>query len=380
MRADPGSRPKAQAKTARKPTLPMVIKLPDWPDGDRQLWEAGQWLNTKPRKSGFGSKLQPVSIRNAMKSYGRYLAALRDAGDLHAMDAPAERVIPHRVSGFVTALREKGNKGNTIKVRLMEISTAMRIMQPATDLTWLTRPGGYSLDFLLPQEPQDFPIIPSPVLYRWGLELMDEASADEVMSFECDREFRDGLIIAILACRAPRLRTLAGIRIGQQLKKIGEEFWLCFAKTDVKNRKAIEYSLPENLTSYIQEYLDEVRPRMLGLVRTDWLWVIEQHAPFKDIGIAKMIERRSLQRFGHAFGPHRFRHYLATTLAEEDPKNPGLAAALLGVTEAVVAEHYRRVKQIRVAIQLQKQLADERDRTRLLAEREMNRGVLEPAD
>ena len=375
MRADSNSKSKAHAKMGRKPALPMVIKLEDWPEGDRRLWEAGQWLHTKPRKLGFGSKLQPVSIRNAMKSYGRYLAVRRDAGDLHPAETPAERVIPHRVSGFVTALREQGNKPNTIKTRLMELSTAVRIMQPETDLAWLTRPGGYSLDSLLPQEPQDFPIIPSPVLYRWGLGLMDESASREVMSFEDDRAFRDGLIIAILACRAPRLRTLAGIRIGQQLKKIGEEFWLCFGKADVKNRKAIEYSLPENLAPYIQKYLDVVRPRMLGLVRTDWLWVIEQRAPFKDIGIATMIERRSLQRFGFAFRPHRFRHYLATTLAEEDPKNPGLAAALLGITEAVVAEHYRRVKQIRVAIQLQKQLADERDRTRLLAEREMNLGV-----
>jgi hypothetical protein len=139
------------------------------------------------------------------------------------------------------------------------------------------RPGGHSLDSLLKQEPQDFPVIPSSVLYRWGLGLMDEAaaggvakapstersmegyggqaaageaSADEVMSFQCDREFRDGLIIAILTCRAPRLRSLAGIRIGQQLQKIGEEFWLCFSKADIKNRKAIEYSLPETARAW----------------------------------------------------------------------------------------------------------------------------------
>jgi hypothetical protein len=393
------------ARTTRegRQSPPMVIKLADWPETDRRLWEAGEWLNARPRKTAFGSRLKPVSIRGAMKSYGRFLAVLRDHADLLPGETPAERVTPERVSRFVATLREEGNQGNTIKSRLMFLRMAIRITEPVVALSWLTRPGGYSLDSLLPQEPRDLTIIPSPVLYRWGLDLMDEALAgqaaagggeasagraaegkgmggkwcsEETLRLRRDRRFRDGLIIAILACRAPRLRSLASIRIGRQFQQIGEEFWLCFGKTDIKNRKPIEYSLPEGLTPYIQRYLGEVRSRLLGPARTDWLWVIEQGAPLQDIGIAQMIARRSLARFGQAFGPHRFRHSLATTLAEEDPDNPGLAAALLGITEGVVAEHYRKAKQVRAALLLQKQLAAERDRTRLLAEREMARGVV----
>ena len=375
----------AKAKKKRLQALPMVIPLHDWPEADRRLWEAGEWLNAKPRHPGLGSRLKPVSVKGAMEGYGRFLAVLRDRGDILSGETPAQRVTPQRIARFVAALREEGNLANTIKVRLFFLRMAIRIMEPEQDLVWLTRPGGHSLDSLLPQEPKEMVIIASPDLYRWGLGLMNDGAADmaidgqrwseETLQLRRDRRFRDGLIIAILACRAPRLRALVGIRIGRQFKQIGEEFWLCFSKADIKNRKAIEYSLPEGLTPYVRRYLEEVRPRLLGPVQSDSLWVIEQGVSFGEKGLTKMIERRSFARFGQTFGPHRFRHSLATTLAEEDPANPGLAASMLGITEGVVAEHYRKARQHHAARLLQKDLAADRDRTRLLAEREMRRGA-----
>jgi hypothetical protein len=418
------ARMKGEAKTRPLPKPKLVMEFEDWPEADRRLWTAGEWINAKPRHPGLGSRLRPVTIRNAMRAYGRFLMVLEEAGELLPGESPAQRVTPERVATYLAALKAQDNRDNSIKVRLFDLRVAIRIMEPKAKLDWLTRPGGHSLDSLLKQEPREFPIIPSPVLYAWGIGLMEDemgerapgegeagqaagegtgrsrnnpaavtignepaggmrtrnASAgrvaarydwsEETLQIQRDRSFRDGLIIAILACRAPRLRSLADMRLDRHLRLVGEEFWLCFGKGDVKNRKPIEYSLPEGLTPYIHRYLDEVRPRLLQDLRSEWVWVIDEGGRFQDIGIGQMIRRRSLASFGHAFGPHRFRHALATTLAEEDPENPGLAAGLLGVTEQVVAGHYRRAKTTRTALRLQKQLAEERERTRLLAERE----------
>jgi integrase len=53
-----------------------------------------------------------------------------------------------------------------------------------------------------------------------------------------------------------------------------------------------------------------------------------------------MIRRASMAEFGEAFGTHRFRHELASALAEADPDNPGVAAAVLGISIAVAEGTY----------------------------------------
>ena len=62
--------------------------------------------------------------------------------------------------------------------------------------------------------------------------------------------------------------------------------------------------------------------------------------------IAQMIMRRSFARFGEPFGPHSFRHALATTAINLMPANPGIAAAVLGNSHRVVEQHYARADRL----------------------------------
>ena len=68
-------------------------------------------------------------------------------------------------------------------------------------------------------------------------------------------------------------------------------------------------------------------------------------------------------RFGIAFGPHRFRHAIATTAPMRDPSHPGVAAGLLGISKEVVEQSYNRAGQSQAAIDFD--LAFTRRRTRL---------------
>ena len=54
---------------------------------------------------------------------------------------------------------------------------------------------------------------------------------------------------------------------------------------------------------------------------------------------------------------------------KRDPTNPGFAAVILGITDAVVNEHYRKARQADAARKLQANLRAERERTRATAER-----------
>jgi hypothetical protein len=61
--------------------------------------------------------------------------------------------------------------------------------------------------------------------------------------------------------------------------------------------------------------------------------------------MTQRIRLLSRQRFGESFGPHRFRHAIATTATLRDPDHPGLAVGVLGISGAVLEEHYNRAGQ-----------------------------------
>lgn len=68
-----------------------------------------------------------------------------------------------------------------------------------------------------------------------------------------------------------------------------------------------------------------------------------------------------------AFGPHRFRHSLATTAAYADPFNPGFAASVLAISEKVNAAHYNQARRDDALRRFQEHLQNDRARTAHLA-------------
>jgi hypothetical protein len=91
--------------------------------------------------------------------------------------------------------------------------------------------------------------------------------------------------------------------------------------------------------------------------------------PLSADNIGGMIQCQSRRTFGFAFGPHRFRHCLGTTAPLKDPKYPGVAAAILGISGRMVEEHYNRARQAEVANSIHTSLHKQRANLRSLAER-----------
>jgi integrase len=160
------------------------------------------------------------------------------------------------------------------------------------------------------------------------------------------------------------------MRLGKNLYKRNGEYWARLQSMIVKNKRELHYSLPKALTAYIDRYLAEIRPLLLDPIATDSVWGNGDGGAFTYRSIGTMIFRQTANKFPENFGPHRFRHAFASTLAEVDPTNPGLAAVILGITEAVINEHYRKARQADAARKLQANLREERERTRAVAERE----------
>ncbi len=176
------------------------------------------------------------------------------------------------------------------------------------------------------------------------------------------RNHRNGLIIGLLACRAPRVGSLVAMRPGKNLYKLNGEYWVRLQSSIVKNKRQLEYSLPGELTPLIDRYLAEIRPLLIDAGRDDAVRGNGNNGRFTYRSIETMIFRQTGRRFAQAFGPHAFRHAFASALARHDPNNPGLAAVILGISEGVVHEHYQRARQADAAVKFLACLRQDRER------------------
>ena len=346
--------------------------LEGWPDIDRQLWQvafkAGDFL-TEPR---YAPGLRPATIQTTIESYRRWLAFLRAKGWLDPLTAPAARVTRQAVTAYAKHMRGTHCNASLI-TQLSSLRTALRILQSEADFRWLTAPGGRSLASLLPVSKTSIQVIGSKVLYEWGHALMREALA-EAHPEQRRLTYRDGLLIALFAARAPRVRSMASLLLGKTVIKNGGTYRLVFECDDVKTRRRIEYDAPAGLSAAFDHYIAVERTELLGM-QSHWaFWLDRYGEPLSASDISQIVRRRSEQRFGKAFGPHRFRHAVGTTAPLLDPAHPGVAAAFLGISEHMVERHYNRASQADVASKLHATLRKQRASLHALARREFRKG------
>lgn len=84
---------------------------------------------------------------------------------------------------------------------------------------------------------------------------------------------------------------------------------------------------------------------MLGACDSAAVWIDGGGRPAAFGTVAKRIRIQAERHFCTAFGPHRFRTSLATSLALHAPERPLDAVAILGhSTPAVTLPHYNRAK------------------------------------
>ncbi|MBL6082413.1 tyrosine-type recombinase/integrase [Belnapia sp. T18] len=322
------------------------LDLIDWPEPDRRLWQAAMG-SRRGRFSarGLAARLAPASLEKALEGYGRWLGFLDYLGWLDREVGPLERLNEDRAAAYFDELVALGNGDYTIVGRFQELQMALRIMEPKAQVAWLSRPGGVPLRQRLAMEKRSFGVHHSATFYAWGFDLLERAVTlpgprrRQVM-------LRDGLMIALLAAAGPRLSSVQVMRLGQQIRFDGVEWWMTLDVPDIKTDKPHRVPLPTSLTPWFQRYLEVERRELLDGQVSDAVWINWGGETLGEAGIEKRIRWWSTKRFGaeNAFGVHRFRHCIGTTAPLMAPNAPGIGAALLGISGRVHEKHYDRGK------------------------------------
>jgi integrase/recombinase XerD len=320
-----------------------------WPEADRTAWMTALQPANFLEESGRGAKWRPASRFSARGAYARWLGWLLTTGVVLDAEAPAARINPERMRAYVAFLanaRATVTRASYFGVLCM----AVRAMFPNDDWQWLQAVQRGLRRLSSPSRGKERRIVPAGQLRRLGLDLIERAG--EVLDWPPDattdrdrtaaaRDYRDGLIIALLASRPLRVRNLLGVEIGRHLRQSNSGITLHFPADETKNGRAIHATWPEFLERPLARYLSKVRPLLIAprapgkapvspSTCGNVLWVGQRGTMLTAGGLQVIFERHARRRFGHVVNPHLVRDCVATTIADLDPDHIRFAAQLLG--------------------------------------------------
>jgi integrase/recombinase XerD len=320
-----------------------------WPSVDRLAWTAALKQGDRLRPGGPASQWAPRTRAIRAQGYGRWLAWLDRRGWLAPLVSPAERVTPEHVAAYIDDLLALGNTASTALCRIDELYNALRVIAPDADRRWLLDFTAQLRDESIPSPRKRAQLKHADELFNLGKTLMREAEADQHRPvLKRSVQYRDGLMIALLATRPMRIGNFAGLRIDQHLIAEHAGYRLELPAAETKNRRRLDYDVPVALVADLTRYLTRYRRLLLTCgdrypaAASDALWISREGAAMFEGSIRDSIKERTLAAFGVAIPPHRFRDAAATDFVEKDPAHALAAASVLGNDPVTMMKHYNQ--------------------------------------
>jgi integrase/recombinase XerD len=323
----------------------------DWPSEIQRRWEAAFVSGDFFDEGGLGCHLALATRANLKSACGRFLRYLKSERLEINVEAPENQINPKVLAAFVDHLRETCTE-NSIAAQLHHLRLACRLIFPGIDLRWLLNTTKRIARRAKPKAGKHH-LVTSDRLYTLGLELMDgaidSADASGTVSKDCAFQYRDGLIIFLLAVIPLRRRTLTALQIGKHLVRSGKSWVLDIPAADTKSAEPIEFVLSTTLGERIDLYLEKFRARVPGAATHNGLWVSNKGGPMDDGAIYDAVRGRTRAALGFGVNLHRFRHAALTFWSIHDPENIRGGKDLLGHRSFGTTEKYYIMAQSRMA-------------------------------
>lgn len=333
------------------PRPKIMLPFADWPPEDQKRWEAAFKSGDRFDETVRGAHLAESSRQTRRENYGRYLRFLANNHPELMTLSPEARINRGLLVEYISWRRRLGGEVSLLG-DLRHLSLALKLICPDDDWSWL-REITKRIAAAAPRHSGRYHLVTSDCLYALGIQLMDcaiaDADAGERMRASHALQYRDGLIIALLALIPLRRHTLAALRIGNHLMKVGELWELEIAAADTKTRRSLDYPISQELSAYIDLYLERFREGIPGAYKHRGIWSSYRSRPMSSSAIYDAVFRRTKAAFGFGVNLHRFRHAAASFWSSHDPVNVRGAKDLLGQASFATTEKYYIVAQSRLA-------------------------------
>jgi len=318
------------------------MQVSEWPALDRALREkalaAGDIIDGG---EGFLAAYRGATVTFLDQGYGRWLQWLFERGELDPLEPPAGRITPERAVAFVKdLLRVNGTK--TVIGRLAGIYYMARAQDPGHNLQFLRQHIARIRARHVPVRNKYAKIVDIAALYQLGLNLMRTAPGHADMR-RTRVQFRDGLLISVLAACPLRTGNALMLTIGKSFVEECGRWWIRFPGSATKTGARFEMCLPEELSPYIAEYLTVYRPMLLKCRGKRYrpaqqeLWITNWGTAL--VTMYPIVTTHTRKAFGRPVNPHLFRDCASTAIAIAIPERVRIVMPVLGHRSLKTSEH-----------------------------------------
>lgn len=292
-------------------------------------------------QSGAAAHLAQASRVSFRDAFARLMAFVSERHRA-LLARPASEWLNHRIIQDYITWQPASTGPCALANTICFLGLMVRYMYPEHDWAWLLMISA-RLRARARRQRRGRPVVTSECLYALGLGLMESAVPDEMAGaspVSVALQYRDGLIIALLAAIPLRRRTLAALRIGRHVVQTGETWALDLPAELLKNKRPIEYSIPAELSQRVDIYVRDFRGRIKGSQTHEAMWPSELGRPMSYYRIYTIIKRRTEVEFGFPVTPHLFRMAAGTLWSMRDPQNVRGVRDLLGHSSFATTEQF----------------------------------------
>lgn len=346
------------------------LALADWPAADQAAWTRlfGQ------RKGlfdggGEGLTLSPRTVKLYKRGYGIWLGHLGHSGQMDPTEPPALRATPSRLDAWIVGMQHAGRMESTVRLYLTVLHAVLRLMAPTADVAFILKPRGVPLSTLMPSRPKPFMPCDTEDVMR-HVRALHRTGLEATSGFARRTALRDAAIMALLLRRAPRVSSVAAMRLGEHLHQQADGLFTCsFPASDTKAARAMAWPLDRECSALMADYLRAGRGLFDGARTTDHLWLGNHGRALDVVGLQGIFMRRTQAWLGEAMGPHVARKWLRSTAARRSPEAAFDAAEVMDHSPQVSLKHYTEAQEIGAAQRHARHLRQLRQQTAGLAQR-----------
>jgi integrase len=293
--------------------------------------------------------MKDVTRRDLARRYGYFLDHLQRTEGLDLKAGATTLVMPDRVDRYLAELKARVSSV-TIYGSIYKLRRIAQLLAADRDFEWLTE---IEKDLALVMAPKSKfeRLVYTNILVEAGIALMAEADAAAHRSaFARVRQFRNGLMVALLSIHPIRLKNFAALEIGRTFAKTNDSWWILLAASETKEGRPDERPVLDFLTPWIDRYISIRRPA-LARNEASALWLSSNDGrAMTYLAVEDVISRTTSATVGVNVSPHLFRTAGASTAAVYAGNHPHLASALLHHTDPrVTEEHYNRATSMSAA-------------------------------
>ncbi|MCH6205901.1 site-specific integrase [Brucella ciceri] len=324
--------------------LPLILKIADWPEADRKLWERsfapGGLFDDD---NGVFASWSDGTRRLHAQNYGSWLSfLLRFQPDLIRLP-PTDRITRETVAAYIEEGMQR-LKLRSISNQTLSLAVIARGFELDGDWGWLFNAARTLYEQSDPHRLKPPIPIEAADLHRWSLgqlnRLTDIPQTDPLSNAVA---FRQALMVGFLIARPVRVRALAAMTIDRHLEIAEHGITLRFSAADMKDKRKRRFPLPEQLVPFMQAYLDVHRQILLQGNLSQALWISGRGHDLSIDSITSGLALLTNRVFGLTLRPHSFRSIAATSIATFAPEHVGIIRDILGHASMRMAEqHYNR--------------------------------------